>query len=385
MGITGAMTARLKAVRQWTREHTKSALTAAIGILILTPDPATAQRVIALQPAPKCATCRIVLERVATLSDADFAINGSRTIVTRDNRDRFLVVGEKSSSIGVYSATGKLLKQVGRRGDGLGEFRNIATILVGPGDSIHVIDAALGRRTVFDPTLSRAVRTTPVPQFAEAAITGDGRLLVTGSIATRESAGLPVHLVASNGTILRSFGDDDMLVTARGNERRRLYRSITPARGGGYWVSPMTQYTIERWTDKLTHESTFKRAVDWFPPLPLDAVLGSPEVQRPHTLLRSVWEEPSGVVLVNIGVAAVNWRPTAVESGGESTVTPVSELGKYIDTILEAVDPRAATVLATLRVRGILGQVGNGPYLWSVRHGANGSVAVDVLRMEYVQ
>lgn len=352
------------------------------GVAVLLGRGATAQQLVELRPDSRCQACRIALSRVATLASDGFAIDDARTIVLRDNGGQFLAAGENGTAIGVYSPTGRFLRRVGRRGDRLGEFRGIAAILIGPGDSIHVFDSALGRRTVFDPAMRKAVRMSHAPRFGDVALVGQDRLFTSGSLPTRESAGQPLHLADSNGAIMRSFGAEDLAVAVRGNESRRLYRSIAPARGGGYWVAPATQYTIERWTDQLKRERVLQRSVDWFPPLPADAVLRSPESDRPPTMLRNVWEEPGGLLMLNIGVAAADWQPTAATTEERSAVSD-RELSKYIDTIIEVVDSRSGTVLASHRTRGIFGQVRNGPYLWSL--GAAGSTAVDVFRMEYVQ
>jgi hypothetical protein len=344
--------------------------------------PIGAQESLALRPGTACQTCKIVLTRVATLTSDQFPIDDSRMNVLRDNAGNFLVPGDKSTSIGVFSPTGKFLRRVGRRGDRPGEFRTIGAMVIGPGDSVHVFDSGLGRRTVFDPTLTTAVRTIPVPRFGDVALAKDDAVLVSGHLPTRESAGQPLHLVGRDGGVARSFGAENQTVNIQGNESRRLYRAITRARGGGFWVAPATEYTIERWSDQFTRERVLRRSVDWFPPLPPDAVLRSPESDRPPTMLRSIWEEPSGLLLANLGVAAADWRATA--SGDEERpATAERDLSKYIDTIIEAIDPRSGTVLATHRARGILGQIRNGPYLWALR-GA-GAVAIDVFRMEYVQ
>lgn len=120
---------------------------------------------------------------MATITDSAFAISAARIHVIRDNNGRFLIPGEQGTSIGVYSSTGQFLKRVGRAGDRPGGFRGIAAILIGSGDSIHVVDGELNRRTVYDPALDRVVRTSPVTQVAaDAILLPDDRLLVSARL-----------------------------------------------------------------------------------------------------------------------------------------------------------------------------------------------------------
>lgn len=74
---------------------------------------------------------------------------------------RFVVAdGGLSSIIAVFSSDGQLVRQVGRTGDGPGEFRWITSLDVGAEDSVFVFDQALQRLTVLAPDGS-ARRTVP--------------------------------------------------------------------------------------------------------------------------------------------------------------------------------------------------------------------------------
>ncbi len=332
-------------------------------------------------PSP-CAGCRIALNRVVTLSDSAFPIDDERIQTLRDQAGRFLITGDNGTSIGIYSAQGAFLRQVGRKGDQLGEFGFILAVLVGPGDSIHVFDGARNRRTIFDPMMTRAVRATPIPRMLDVALLDANRLVLSGSVQTRESAGLPLHMVEGDGRISRSFAVNGATMTSNFTQPWWFYRSIVPARGGGFWIAPATRYSLERWSSGLKHERTLQRSVDWFPPVPPTAKFGSPAVERPPTLLRGLWEEPNGLLFINFAVAATNWRPTQV-ADGEHSALPEREVAKYIDTKLEVLDPSSATVLATLQTPGIFYQVRNGPFFAIVRAAKDG-VAVEIVRMEYV-
>jgi hypothetical protein len=60
-------------------------------------------------------------------------------------RHRIVIVGE----------SGRVVRMMGRRGSGPGEFRSIRTVQVLPGDSLLVFDGSLGRVSVFEPYADR--------------------------------------------------------------------------------------------------------------------------------------------------------------------------------------------------------------------------------------
>jgi hypothetical protein len=82
--------------------------------------------------------CVIELDRIATLSDSSGDLPEMRLYVEQDRQGRLLVPAAYGAHFLVYDASGSLLRRVGRRGDGPGEFRFAQTPLTGPGDSLHV-------------------------------------------------------------------------------------------------------------------------------------------------------------------------------------------------------------------------------------------------------
>lgn len=60
-------------------------------------------------------------------------------------------VGDQSGQLLVFSPTGSVLRRLGRKGQGPGEFDNILGVRVLPGDSVYTFDSSLQRGTVFGP------------------------------------------------------------------------------------------------------------------------------------------------------------------------------------------------------------------------------------------
>jgi hypothetical protein len=66
------------------------------------------------------------------------------------------VVNRQSSTIRLFSADGRFLREIGGDGEGPGEYRTIGGMVVLPGDSLLVWDARLRRFTILGPTVEVA-------------------------------------------------------------------------------------------------------------------------------------------------------------------------------------------------------------------------------------
>jgi hypothetical protein len=64
-------------------------------------------------------------------------------------------VGDQSGQLFVFSPSGAVVRKVGRKGRGPGEFDHIQGIRVLPGDSVYAFDVGLERATVFGPGSQR--------------------------------------------------------------------------------------------------------------------------------------------------------------------------------------------------------------------------------------
>jgi hypothetical protein len=65
-------------------------------------------------------------------------------------------VADRSSQLLVFSPAGAVLRKLGRKGRGPGEFDGLQAVRILPGDSVYAFDASLQRATVFAPHSDRA-------------------------------------------------------------------------------------------------------------------------------------------------------------------------------------------------------------------------------------
>lgn len=165
--------------------------------------PARAQRSGVIQPREPA---RLVLTEVLRLGSelGDDDAFGRVMDVELGPTGRIYVADDLSWNVAVFDRSGRLLRRLGRRGRGPGEFERPWHLAVDRHDSLFVWDGAVGRISVFGPD-GRFARgfNTPGPWAVNGfSVRTDGTLLVgafTGS-------GGSIHVLARNGRVLRSFG-----------------------------------------------------------------------------------------------------------------------------------------------------------------------------------
>ncbi|HEU4630222.1 MAG TPA: hypothetical protein VFS08_10800 [Gemmatimonadaceae bacterium] len=220
---------------------------------------------VVIESSPSCPRCSLEVTRIATLGAAEDPSGLFHAFdLDHDGRGRFIAApADDRSQFLPYDARGRLIRVVGRSGEGPGEFRGIFRVTVGPGDTLHVFDDGLARWTVLSPDLKLA-RTTRLPLVPQRAVLlRSDRLVVRASIPTRELAGLPLHLVGPDGRVVRSFGATDPEI--RRDRRAASSRVIGRADDASVWSAYVDRYRIERWGIDGRLQLALTRQADWFP------------------------------------------------------------------------------------------------------------------------
>ncbi len=326
---------------------------------------------------------QVSLNLVAELSDSLFSINDRHSAVFTDRSGRFLVVGEGGASIGIYSRKGEFERRVGRSGRNLGEFGQIGVIAIGPGDSVHVFDIELQRRTIYDPQLSSARRETPAPRVTFAAALPAGKMLVSGNIPTRESAGMPLHELNARGEIVRSFGSDNPSFKA-GPEARLLARLISKANSGGFWIAPFPSYEFELLSPSLKGVHKFTREISWFPAAAASSFDRPPGLDKPPSYFRGIREDSTGLVWVNVAIAASSWKPPTEaqrqQLNKESSPPGQMDIDKLFDTMVELIDVKKGEVVVSQRFPGSYYEIPGTDLVWQATSNSRNGVSVRIYR-----
>lgn len=328
------------------------------------------------QPGRPCASakCEIALVKVTSLSEKGHpgTIPGPSPYVVQDREGRFYLATARGQ-VAVFDNAGRIASVVGKPG----EFGRVASVFSGPRGSVLAYNF-IGRelREIGPAKRQRAESVQPVRvDYPPALVRDDGTIVVTQQIRTSELMGYPLHLLAGDGRVIRSFGAD--VPEYRADLRLLMDRVVAPGSGGSMWAAPRGRYILERWN--LTNGSLITRLAvssSWF----IESAAYPRDGQtRPTPVIQALWERDDQIWVLIRDADAV-WKPSA-----ENTERPweLKLVNGMYDWVLEVVDGRNGTVLATKRFDGAL--YGRAPQPYVVSHAtvrSNEPNALDVWKPE---
>lgn len=318
-----------------------------VGLLVLSvPGIATGQVVQIWGQADACGDC---LELTHTLSVGETDGPGFLEVTQHISLDRAgqVWVG-LSDNIKVFGPDGRFVRELGRKGEGPGEFRGITEVATDPDGRIHVFDWPNRRNTIFSPD-GEILNEWRIPgRVPEAVFLGDGQIVANIVSTNPDMVGLPVHILEPvGGAVLRSLGAEE---GEHFNTRERWpgYRNLALGKDGVVWTASRTRYRLRAW-DLSSGEKTrvLERTADWFQPNPAE---NPPAEEQPLPAVESIGFDSDGHLLVLTAVAALDWKDHMVpkQVAGRIIDQPDSMDGIY-DTIIEVVDPESGQLLASQR------------------------------------
>ncbi|GMV06271.1 MAG: hypothetical protein AMXMBFR53_25470 [Gemmatimonadota bacterium] len=370
----------MRAGRLWT------AVAAGLGWLPVLPASSAAQGTTTLTGPAGCTTCAVTLERVATLgtTDGPASFSGGPRVVVRDSRGYLYVVDyQEPATVFVFDARGAFVRRMGRHGQGPGELRHVTVLVVGPGDSLHVLDRGNQRRSVYGPDGGWA-RSDPWRVLAERGLAvGADAVALNGHDPANPLSPRLVQVYGLDGTRRASLGTDT--ATSVRDPMSLLYpenRSRVMGRAaGGVWVGRPDAYRIEEWTQGGQLLRAVERRAEFFPE-GLAFALATPE-QPPNPRLVAIHSPDPGTVWTVAHVAARDWRSGV----GARIERPDGYVGYELDgdalydSVLELWDLAGRRVLVSHRVPAQLQGFLSNDLLWAWRQDALGIPYVDVWRL----
>jgi len=297
-----------------------------------------------------CGTCTLEWHRVAVLGDERQALLGAPGALTRDSHGRYFAVSEALlQQVLVFDSTGRFLRTIGRKGRGPGEYGKAAYVVVGPGDTLLVVDNFLQRITRLTPDLDVA-GIVPLPGSFNWDIIPlqDGAGIMNLYVGTPERVGLPLHVVDPSGAIRLSFGAE-----APEPVRRDListtWRKLALSPDGNIWSARINQYRLTLW-DLYGHRlRALTRDVEWFKSwITLENFAPN---RPPHTWIRAIHQDAAGLLWVLASVPDTNWNAALdVQTTPEGRFYVPSDHNKFFDTIVEVIEPGSGLVLVSQRL-----------------------------------
>ena len=315
-------------MRRHSRSLARSAqvLSTALLGLLLSPGSASPQ-----MPGTGCPECRIAVRSVAVLGEEDapdliahpavaMALGPDGTYALATHVDPFLQL---------FDSTGAFVRDVGRSGQGPGEFRMIMGSAFRADGGLDVIDAA-GRVVGFGPDLRvDSHRVTDFqPSWDVLRIRGDS-VLVAGYSRSSDLIGLAAHVFPSNGGRARSFGE--LAGTIASQDPYRISRTVSASGDSAVWIAPLDRYHLELWSLEGVRLRTIEGEVSWFDPLPEPKEGSGP----PRGHFKSVLEK-DGLLWISASVPRDDWQAQTASS-----------LGSWYRTVVHVLDAESGVLLAT--------------------------------------
>lgn len=201
----------------------------------------------AIPDAIACDQCEISFATLATLGSPDDstsiredAMHGQCSI-GRLSTGEYVVGGlVGGGGIGVYE-DGRLARMIGRQGEGPGEYGEDLLLVVGPRDTIHVVDNSLSRISTVT-TAGEFLGSFPLQRrVTNFALLADGNLLLHGRPSSGEDDRPRFQIVDPTGAEVAAFGTPS-------TELADLDQwTLTSRADGGFWGANLFRYELYRW------------------------------------------------------------------------------------------------------------------------------------------
>lgn len=255
------------------------------------------------------------------------------------------LISESGDRIRVFSSDGTYLRDLGRRGEGPGEFQWVSHLLFA-GDTLVAVDRRLNRLTWMreDGTVVRTEQLTIAPG-RDTKLLPDGRILTASIDYSPNRVGFPLHLVGLDGNVVRSFGSLNRGAFSAAEQHlieRRVAPSETP---GAIWAVWRPQYRIEEWSLEGVHIRTLVRDVEWFPP-----GRGVISLDRAPDAAVVGFQARDGLLWVLSAVSDANWQEALEVDPSKPHGGDVTDMNGIYDTVVEAIDPVTLRVVASARI-----------------------------------
>ncbi len=304
-------------------------------------------------PTCKGPLCQIHIERSTTLT-GEHIVEAAQ--LKRDSHGRFLMWSQfNPHTVYVLDNKGDLLASTGRNGEGPGEFRWITALTITKNDTLQVFDGDLSRVVTFEPHDFDHVKTQRLsvsPGPAGALQLSDGRYVVNANGATRETFGLPLHLLSSEGVTVRSFGRLDRRILPA--EQPFLRRVLAEYEGNILSISTY-QYVVEVWNPESgTLITGFERRPKGFRPRRRGEEVSIEEDMPPASVVMDARVDGEGRLWALSWVPGEDWKQHVSWARDENHRALNIDTSQALDTVIDIIDLETQQLVATRHLDVVL-------------------------------
>lgn len=337
------------------------------------------ERRLMIEGDAECRECRIELAHLVTLGDSTDTAGvrpdaaGRQCMVGTLSTGEYVLSGVAGGGfLSVYSAAGKPLRTIGRKGSGPGEFRSPLRVAVGSGDSLYVLDDGNARIQVVSAAGVYARVFPTRDRYRSFTLLPDDRLLLFRLPKSRNDR--LFHGFDREGREVMAFGAPQQPDSALDLENWLVSRAPRDR----FWTASIWSYELRRWRGPDSLDLTLIREAEWFPSPSVHSADVYVKVPPPPLLLHA-WEDDSGRLWTYTAVADANWRP-----GMGTRATPQWQ-ERTFDTIIEVIDLPSGQLLASHRYPSRLAPVCGSPLMYTVVELPDGDLRVQVLEPRFTE
>jgi hypothetical protein len=359
-----------------------------------------------------CATCTIRTQTILTLGarDSAGALPGQPLSATVDSQGRIWLVVPNRAPL-LFARDGSFLREVGRLGDGPGEFQYPSRVMA-VGDSV-VVFSARGGTNVVGPNLqhARTIARLSVSQLGGVAVIEWPKLVLIAGLDPRARDSVwPLHFVDMSGVApqaVRSFGDGgggplpsintDRLIQGYPAPDQLFARAVTSSGADGtFGVTKFTQYLVTKWDRNGNAEWQMRRESSWIPRKETWRLGGTANTTPPDARIQAIWYDSRRYLWVVAHVAQPNWQqarrefqklnppppPPPAGSGGAFISRPASQVMPERDlyqTMIEVLDVQARVLLTRTFLPGYVISILPDGRLVGYREAPDGTPHVDIM------
>ncbi len=255
--------------------------------------------------------------------------------------------------IAVYDESGRFLATIGTRRQGPGEFLGPDLVVIGPADTLFVLDGP--RLSVLSPHY-HFVHSVRLPGRAYEAVWLRSGVLVLNLLPGATRGAGPLLQLLAGDSVQRVFGP------LQGPDVQEImpFLRLAPSRPGGVWSAPFNAYRIEHWDERGTRTAALRRDPEWF----RAEAVAAPDPAA--SVVMGLYEDGDGLLWVAIRVAG-DGRRAFPRRRGEMPPPAPSESLRNFSTHVEVIDPSPGTLIASAQLDRLVSDFLGDGLAWGFR------------------